>query len=87
MNILQFIRSIFDGYLGCPLLICYILVHLLVPWGTWGQYTYFLEHSFLPGSKNIRFCFRNAFSIGDKESLLTAENPGVGPKLLEAQGK
>lgn len=60
------------------LIICYILVRLLVPLG---QYTCFLTYSFLPGSPYMCFCFRNAFSMRDKESLLTAENPGVGPEF------
>lgn len=46
-----------------------------------GEYTCFLTHSLLPYSKYIYFCFKNAFSITDKESLLTAENPGMEPEF------
>lgn len=53
-----------------------IVVHLLVHLG---KYTCFLAHSFPPCSRYICFCFRNAISIRDKESLLTAENLGMEP--------
>lgn len=71
--------------------VCYSsAIFLYVSWGpgALGPITQaFLNIPSYLAPKNIRFCFRNAFSIRDKESLLAAEKPGVGPELAYSCGK